>query len=848
MAELILDKFHAGVVTHPSETELPRGAALKAENVNFDALGKLKSRKGYKLEFAGPTGITIIGDPFKYEFNLPGSFGRKEVILVYGQDGSSRDTLWWRPYWDTITEAWIDAWRELTEFEGPYTADTNTTTSEIEATAGELDNQATNEYYTDFVIVNITRQASIVVGDYTAATRILGHKANRVIASQASGDIYFLYRFSLFMTVEGPYTTDANTTTTILLDAELRSTVDDYYNGSTIVNTGPGGSGSAVVSDYDGSKKKLTHPSIAGQTSGDSYYIYTTTHNIRVNGNTVRFFPRQNAIEISLGNDEQYPLKSPLWFGFIRSRYYFNDDTNMGDTRFEGFWFARNVIAKPDVASMNVIVDSGGGTLAEATWYFKISFIYDGYQESPLSNSFSLNPAGTNAINLNLRFPHWSSDSTAKPSVFDAIFNKRITHVRLYAAKDTAGDSKDDYFLIQERAISSDEIGELATIAWNILGPSYFQFASAITFDDDLWNGVTFLEVNGFTVGKFLRWAHNQGHKSERVDANFKFRATLEEQHYKAPIFTDQQRDAFVGYSVQDNGNGVPVDDVIPHENFLNLDQKGVVEITGLTTIRGKLVILTPNKIFVYAPGRSLSDFPVERGNIAERGFISVDDTLYFSASDDFYAFDGLSTPKKLMFGKILDQWQTISDTNKQSAFVGYSKKTDSIFLVVAGTIFIHDRIFDAWRTHTTDVTFVGFTTRRDGVLFAATASNIYELQSDSFTEVVTTNWESRLLDFTKELGDSRLPIAADVNKVIMKHKGDKRVKVSMFDPSESTTFPKATLTFFPESNGKPVERVVSFKANQLKVKIEDIDPGTPQPSSEIDYLRIEYEPISGEF
>ena len=619
MADLIFDKFHRGLVTHPSETELSPGAALKAEDVNFDAIGKLKSRKGYKLEFAGPTGITLIGDPFKYEFNLPGSFGRKEVILVYGQDGSSRDTLWWRPYWDAITAAWIDAWQELTEFEGPYTAAAGTTIGRIEATLGELDNEGTTNYYRYFTMLNINRQTTIEINSYASSTRRLFHDTD--ITGQVSGDTYFLYRFPLFMHLEGPYTIDSSSADTDTVDTELRGDLDDYYNGWTVVNTSRSGL-AGLVSDYDATKKKLTHASIAGHVGGDTYYIYDNNHNIRANGNPVRFFTRQNSIEISLGNDEGYPLKAPIWFGFIRQQFWFDDANNLQN--FEGFQMTWNVLEKPDSSAI-VFVDSGGGTLADDAYYCKISYVYDGYQESPLSDSVVVNPAGAQAIDMSAVIPLDRSDPTRKPSVFGATFNRRIRSVRFYVAKGVTGDAKDDYFLLYERGISSLVIGEQdpGVVFWS-QSTFYWAFPSPLVVDDDLWNGVTYFTNIGVVLGKQLRWDHNQGHKSKSVDANFKFRATLEEQHYKAPIFTDEQRDAFVGYSVQDNGNGVPIDDIIPHENFINLDQKGIIEITGLSTIRGFLIILTPNKIFIYAPERSLTDFPVERGGIAERGFISM--------------------------------------------------------------------------------------------------------------------------------------------------------------------------------------------------------------------------------
>jgi len=66
-------------------------------------------------------------------------------------------------------------------------------------------------------------------------------------------------------------TADATTSTTTLVDAALISAVDDFYIGYTVHNVTRGIS--VVATDYDQASKTITHPTITGQTTGDTYYL-----------------------------------------------------------------------------------------------------------------------------------------------------------------------------------------------------------------------------------------------------------------------------------------------------------------------------------------------------------------------------------------------------------------------------------------------------------------------------------------------------------------------------------------------------------------------------------------------
>jgi len=92
-------------------------------------------------------------------------------------------------------------------------------------------------------------------------------------ANPVVDDDAFIEIFTLAGIKEGEYTADSGTSATEIVDSELESSVDDYYNGDYVWNSTR--SLGALVTDYDGGTKTLT-VAIASQTNGDIYYIRTT--------------------------------------------------------------------------------------------------------------------------------------------------------------------------------------------------------------------------------------------------------------------------------------------------------------------------------------------------------------------------------------------------------------------------------------------------------------------------------------------------------------------------------------------------------------------------------------------
>jgi len=832
MPKLRFERFDLGELTKPGETDVPLGGATRAKNVNFSSQGQLLSQKGFLLNAAGPTGV-VLESAIRYEWNLPSPFGRKKTWIVHGKDGGGRDEIWWKPYWNPETEAWVDAWQELTEVEGLYTMEAGTTTTKVRDVTPFHTLQSSSNYYKTFVLVNLTRQKSMIIDTSTADATNRDLNLKHAITSQASGDKYLIFRFALFMPVEGLYTMDVGTTTAIVIDTQLLSDTDDLYNVWTIRNTTR--SLEVSITDHISHENKLTHPTIASQTSGDSYYLYEPANDIRLGGEKVRFFQRFNAVEISLGNDQRFPLKAPLIFQFIKKQWHFESANE-----FEGFLLSRNVLIKPDTSQFKLTDAGTTEALAGAIWYFKISFIYDGYQEGPLSDIRTIDNTAFGNPNTEILFEfdtsYAFSDISNKPSSLDAIFNKRITHFKIYAAKGSHGDAIDDYFNWAIFPISSLFFKKQQIWANT---SNLYDTSATITLTDKIWNGTEFKTLfnDSVVIGRTLRWDAAQGHRSETIHCNYKFRSVLQEQVFKAPVFTDEKRDAAVNFSVQSNSNGVPADDVIPIQNIIDFAFKGVTEITGLASIGGSLIIFTPNRIFIYEPDILLGEFPIERGSIAPDSIVEVGDSVFFAATDDIYEFNrsGLT---KLMFGKNVDQWEALTQTNKEDTVAGYVKKTNSLWFLAGGTIFIYDLDYQAWRRHTTSITPVYFAADKDQTLFAITSSEIYELESDSFTETIDIDWESTVVNYSK--GSNGIPARGNVKSVELDFSGDRQVEILIYDVKKSATVPLRTLKFFSS-----VPRRVSIPVDKLKVGIKTTGGGSSQPTTEIDSLLLDVDLVT---
>lgn len=845
MPTINLKDFSVGLMTEPDKADIPLEALIVAENVDLSDGGKKKKRRGALTLVSAPTGVTPVSF-CRIRFTRP---SLQDVTILYGQDGSGRDELWWRPYWNPDTEAWVDGWQEMSEFEGVLTAQSGTAADSIVCT--DLAND-TDDYYNRWVVLNLTRQATAEVYDYDGGTNTLTLRDE--IASQSDGDTFLIYRFPLTMSLEGLNTMDgSSSSTTTLVDTALRATLNDFYVGWKVYNKTR--SAEATVTAYDAAAKKLTHGTIANQadsSNDDDYYIYKDTHELEVeSGQPVRFFPRENAVEMSVGVGNGYPKKAPLWLGFISERYFFDQDktSSSKNTRFEGFWVCRNVMDKPDSSIIDV-TDEGSGTLADDTWYFRAAFIYDGYQESPLSDAVSLNPASTNEINIDININLWSAKTANKPGYYDgAVLNKRITAIKIYVAKGDDDDANLDYFqILHASVINTDRVVTQAFGSfevWKRTSDLYSFSILGYDLSDEVWTGGSASSVTGATFGKFKKWTVYQGHDSRRVDVNYRHRATLQEVHYKAPVFIDQAYDTVVQMSLQSNGAGSPADDIMPINNDLpGLSAKGVNKITGISHVNGELIILSPDRVFRYAPDQYLVGFSPGKGCVAENGYLVYDDVLYWVGIEDVFAYNGQSIAR-MLDGRIGDQYRGYTDSEKEGAKLGILENLNNLYLLIAGDLYIFSLTRGYWSTYAPSVTdLLWLAPDVDGNLYGATTNAIWRLEDAQYQGALQIHTRSKIIDLSKEVGGRRIPTRGILKRLLVRHSSTEKLVYKIFDPLKSETYPVKTVTLFPGSkNGVDLDvEIERFYLDLQEVAYSGASAYAQEATVEME--QIEWQPI----
>ncbi len=140
----------------------------------------------------------------------------------------------------------------------------------------------------------------------------------------------------------------------------------------------------------------------------------------------------------------------PIWIGYI-DRDYFDGLYIEGTDYDKGFFAYNSQLTKPNIASLSASGSAiAGGAFAAAEsgdtgskeyWYYKLAFLYDGVQESLLSEDPIIVEKSTSEFHVRLAF-----------SMIATSFNKRITGINVYRSDSING----TYYRIQTVELTRD--------------------------------------------------------------------------------------------------------------------------------------------------------------------------------------------------------------------------------------------------------------------------------------------------------------------------------------------------------------------------------------------------------
>ena len=758
--ETIRIKSFKGLNKKVNPSDIADNQAQELKNFWIDSeIGTLKKITGYSDYFSDyPSGLSI-KSMFQFLVSSP---SEQEIYVVYGQDGS-RDEIWIRPYWDSINENWVDSWQELTEAEGTLTAGPGTDTTHIVCSGFS---SSEDDYYAGWIVTSDARNTQTRVLSYDGSTKTLTLAVS--ISGQTSGDTFRIERFNLYFPFESG-SLGSGTTTTVAYISGLKAKTDDYYIGWNFYNSTVGAY--STVSDYDPVAGKITLSSaITGQASGDGFELYYGTPPLSVD-DKIRFTQRPDALIMSVGNNSGYPTQAPLWFGYINRRYFSSDNNYNND--FNGFYLCRNVLDKPDSSIIGLTDVTGDlGDTYPDTYYVRASFIYDGYQESPLSDAQSISIGATKSLNIEI---HMTLDNGYN-NYYSYIMNRRITGVRVYVAKGADADTNWEYYFLYQFVIASDNPELLPISNWNgslIAGHFYSQ---DVTMNADGWSNkiydpdipperrdtsstdanVARRRLGGtssyLTVNRGDYWDVIQGHNSIYIDANYKYAALVQGRSFIAPIFTDKKHESLIAFSTI-NGYGNMCPDIYPRLNFISANDYGIRKINGLALMIDRLIIFSESDILklMINPASEFSweldETYQDVGCVAPDSIEYIEGIVFYLSKDGVRYFDGNTS--HLVYGTygLFDDFTTTSD-----AFGIYNKKLKQYWIafptegkiyainIVSNDMYffefeLADSLIWAIQLHSNDILFT------DG-------SNIYQLDDSltlgSWTNKIVPLWKSK--------------------------------------------------------------------------------------------------------
>jgi hypothetical protein len=644
------------------------------------------------------------------------------------------------------------------------------------------------------------------------------------------------------------------TDTTHIVDAGLSSSTDDYYNGWIVYNSTR--TASAIITDYDGSAKKLTLSwTITSQVAGDSYFIarnpvYNISGTLLFNPSSdgCRFLQRDNIIDIITGSDAIYdstatPKKVDLHLS-IKNSYKGFDDT---DLNFTGFYLTRKPpgAAGPMTSGLSEQNTGTGEQDIDAGNYLVLPiFVYDGFQEGPLWRG-DLTPFDGTRYNILLGSKYVTITTTGKKIQVDfllyvgstggtkvpiftptqgkvadgqdsLIFDRRITAIRLYvaqAAQISANTAKptSEWRFVKEVDIDSAD--------WSGTGPHYTQ---TIYITGDEWEANAGIDI-----------ADRQGHASLKVHANASFIASAKKRVAVTNVYVDERRQSFVFFSAI-NADEQNTPDVIPHTSFLDLSLYGIPKIMGFVEAGGYWTAIGENMIVkIDATTLSVDKNTQQRGASSQNGVISVDNWVYFTGLEDCYRYSPRhDIAPSIMTGFVRDGWKALPKADRQTAAIGYDGNYN--FLVIAaGTqiylyhlpqIFASDLAQDtqaigSWSVFSVNKIFLKFYTALD--------RSCVGIADDGKTYTFFSPNADNTMVYEKVLGEGdfnlhTLRIVYNAASIITAKIFD--LKISSIYPIKTYKFPaKSTHSRFDRHEGCHVKRPMLQVSAGINARISEI-------------------------
>jgi|GEM_PF-3223653 len=188
--------------------------------------------------------------------------------------------------------------------------------------------------------------------------------------------------------------------------------------------------------------------------------------------------------------------------------------------------------------------------------------------------------------------------------------------------------------------------------------------------------------------------------------------------------------------------------DVHPKVNLMPVDAGDADCIKAVLNRDGRIVILKENSISQgqNVGGRFSADIALAKvGLFPDRGWIIIEDVLYFMDRDEVYAFTG-GRPQKLLSNQRMRK--VYRESVHAASFFAWNKQDRELWLILNAKILAYQLDFDAWYIRDIDLTPISAFNLFDGTLVLSSASKLVALNHNGTPdESVTASLKTRLID-----------------------------------------------------------------------------------------------------
>lgn len=766
-----VEGWQTGLLSDASATDIPADAATTAENCDLTSVGKLKKSRGTK-SFGLPAIPTGMTVEAFHEFHItiPES---KDITVIFGTV-SSRDRFYISPWYDDLTQTWnTTTWLELTEvlLTTVATRTSNTDYTLAASPAPSASDSAYNKWYIAiFNSTGVTFRGNDYLKTYTGSTRRCETKYG--VTGTVVGDKVLLMRFPVFKNYLG---TD-------------NATITPHYQVDSL-------------------------PTFTQH--GEHLYIYTGSH------------------KLDDGPD--------LWLGFIgtaAARQGYLDDN---DLDFRGFHFESSVVFRTSDSGFLTAATPGAETenplpwtAASDRWFFKTTFLLDGFQETilyytdqlPFFQTYDLGATNRKfsiAVSLGFNSTYPRSDfwlnsyllSISLATGLMPVLSRRIQRLLFYAARGQAGtpDNRPTTPFFMWKDVSIDDS------SWSLAAGVY---DNTFTFSGIEWD---FAQKFPYEI--------NTGHSLEVLGANAKQGLQAGGFYVTGPIYADQEyKDTFVIAPLSGTlvgKNTMP--NVIPLSLWVRCREQGIYEIVTMAELNGRLLVFGSNTMAIVEliestilTGRIVEQFQ-KRGIISDRGVQVIDGRAYYCGRESIYAFDGNQVTD--IGDRIKSDWNNISLANRQACFTGFNRRLKQFFIKAGSTLFVYSTEQNNWKTETLDKTWTFFGTGVDGEFLGTDGTDIFQIDATGYTVSRALHWKS------KHFNSARIK----PRRFRASYKGSDLITARIYDEEKSSSVPVETVLLLPEATEKHVNVPISFESTRISIDLQSAS--STNDDTEIDYVSL---------